>query len=350
MRDLKNKLTSGKNTKNIQRRKSKSFGYQVLGFGAGGGKEILSVEYLVVAGGGGANPTIYTGMAAGAGGFRTSVASATSGGGASAEPPFEAEYATAYTVTVGAGGPAQSTIGLSYTQQGATGKGVSSVFATVTSIGGGAGTYYSDDINPPSDPTPGVNMNDGGSGASGPDLGPPNPPATTGQGTTGQGFPGGFNVVAGSGGGGGAGQIGLNGSFTPGGPVSAGDGGDGIQSAINGSATYYAGGGGGGLWSYGNPGPAQGGGIGGLGGGGNGASAYTPTVAQAGGTNTGGGGGGSSGAPVAPYLGKAGGSGIVVVRYADTVPDASATNGTKTTTPGYKVYTFTQSGSITFNK
>jgi len=37
MRDLKNKLTTGKNTRNIQRRKGKSFGYQVLGFGAGGG-------------------------------------------------------------------------------------------------------------------------------------------------------------------------------------------------------------------------------------------------------------------------------------------------------------------------
>ena len=37
MRDIKNKLTSGKNTKNIQTRKGKSFGYQVLGFGAGGG-------------------------------------------------------------------------------------------------------------------------------------------------------------------------------------------------------------------------------------------------------------------------------------------------------------------------
>ena len=36
MRDLKNKLTSSKNTKNIQSRKGKSFGYQVLGFGAGG--------------------------------------------------------------------------------------------------------------------------------------------------------------------------------------------------------------------------------------------------------------------------------------------------------------------------
>ena len=35
MRDLKNKLTSGKNTNNIKNRKGKSFGYQVLGFGSG---------------------------------------------------------------------------------------------------------------------------------------------------------------------------------------------------------------------------------------------------------------------------------------------------------------------------
>ena len=47
MRDLKNKLTSSKNTKNIQKRKGKSFGYQVLGFGAGG-----SVAAFVTATGG----------------------------------------------------------------------------------------------------------------------------------------------------------------------------------------------------------------------------------------------------------------------------------------------------------
>ena len=54
MRDLKNKLTSNKNTKNIQNRKGKSFGYQVLGFGAGGsgGLEPGTAEFLVIAGGG----------------------------------------------------------------------------------------------------------------------------------------------------------------------------------------------------------------------------------------------------------------------------------------------------------
>ena len=43
MRDIKNKLTSSKNTKNIQTRKGKSFGYQVLGFGAGGGADTFIV-------------------------------------------------------------------------------------------------------------------------------------------------------------------------------------------------------------------------------------------------------------------------------------------------------------------
>ena len=36
MKDIKNNLTSGKNSSNIQPRKGKSFGYQVLGFGSGG--------------------------------------------------------------------------------------------------------------------------------------------------------------------------------------------------------------------------------------------------------------------------------------------------------------------------
>ena len=54
MRDLKNKLTSSKNTKNIKNRRGKSFGYQVLGFGSGGGARApYEIDWLVVAGGGG---------------------------------------------------------------------------------------------------------------------------------------------------------------------------------------------------------------------------------------------------------------------------------------------------------
>jgi hypothetical protein len=42
MRDIKNKLTSGKNTKNTRGRKGKSFGYQILGFGGGAPSPIFT--------------------------------------------------------------------------------------------------------------------------------------------------------------------------------------------------------------------------------------------------------------------------------------------------------------------
>ena len=42
MRDLKNKLTPGKSSTYIQSRRYKSFGYQVLGFGAGGSADPIS--------------------------------------------------------------------------------------------------------------------------------------------------------------------------------------------------------------------------------------------------------------------------------------------------------------------
>ncbi len=45
-----------------------------------------------------------------------------------------------------------------------------------------------------------------------------------------------------------------------------------------------------------------------------------------------------------------GGSGIVIIRYADTFPAATATTGSPTITVagGYRVYKFTGTGSITF--
>jgi hypothetical protein len=48
--------------------------------------------------------------------------------------------------------------------------------------------------------------------------------------------------------------------------------------------------------------------------------------------------------------GSAGGSGIVIIRYSDTLPAAVSTTGSPTvaTTGGYRIYTFTASGSITF--
>jgi hypothetical protein len=78
--------------------------------------------------------------------------------------------------------------------------------------------------------------------------------------------------------------------------------------------------------------------------------------AVAGTANTGGGGGGAF---ANTYSGGAsGGSGIVIIRYADTLPNLSAITGvTKTgggltpttTTGGFKIYEFTAgTGSVTF--
>ena len=119
-----------------------SFGYKVLGFGAGGagpafgitatgGTETLDgafkvhtftangnfivaalgtdvtfgskVEYLVVAGGAGGGMSGHGG-GGGAGGYRCSVPGESSGGGASAESTLTVVGNTPYTITVGAGG------------------------------------------------------------------------------------------------------------------------------------------------------------------------------------------------------------------------------------------------------
>jgi hypothetical protein len=71
-----------------------------------------------------------------------------------------------------------------------------------------------------------------------------------------------------------------------------------------------------------------------------------PTAATA---NLGGGGGGS-GINVGAFVpGGAGGSGVVIIRYADTYAAATSTTGSPTITVagGYRVYTWTASGSIT---
>ncbi len=171
MRDLKNKLTTGKNTRNIQQRKAKSFGYQVLGFGAGGGGAAFIcatggttstcgdykihtftspgtfcvskvaacaaenvVSYIVVAGGGGGGRA----GGGGAGGFREFknscdpyTASPLNGnpGGTSVTV-----CAQGYPITVGAGGG-----GATPNQPGQGPNGNNSVFSSVTSTAGGGG-------------------------------------------------------------------------------------------------------------------------------------------------------------------------------------------------------------------
>ena len=163
MRDIEKKLTSSKNSTNIQPRKTKSFGYQVLGFGAGGsvsynvatGGTITTdgdfkvhkftgpgtfeitelgsageVDYMIVAGGGGAG--YGGGSMAGAGGYRAS------GYGPS---PLQASSApvavTTYPIVIGAGGAGR--IGLPYT---AGDQGSSSSGFSLTAAGGGGGGAF----------------------------------------------------------------------------------------------------------------------------------------------------------------------------------------------------------------
>ena len=272
MRDLKNKLTPGKNTKNITRRKSKSFGYQVLGFGSGAPKVPLftsatggaistcgdykihtftgggcfvvtagngptvtgggpnKVDYLVVAGGGSGGGD--RGGGGGAGGVRSSFPNAcghlviTTG---------------TFPITVGSGGAGvgDNSVGT---------KGGDSVFSNITATGGGRGG------SSPSASSPGGAGGSGG-GGSGPggNAGPGNNPPTSDPATPSQGNNGGSNpaplpgLQQGGGGGGGSGNAGGNG-----GPGNGGNGGNGTQFPTGiaipslGESRTFAGGGGGG--------------------------------------------------------------------------------------------------------
>lgn len=230
----------------------------------------LTCDYLVIAGGGSGFYGYLGG--GGAGGLRSTVG--TTGGGGTLESALSLT-AQNYTVTVGAGGTAGNA-------------GSNSIFATITSIGGGG-------ANP--------GTKNGGSGAGG---GAQTISPTAGTGTANQGYAGGDGnpTNSASAGGGGAGQAGSAGSGSTG-----GTGGNGVAISAFATATgtgvsnYYAGGGGGGGDSTRGQAGLGGGGIGGATGG---------TNAGAGVANTGGGGGST-------YTGAGygnGGSGLVVIRYA----------------------------------
>lgn len=237
----------------------------------------LSVEYLVIAGGGsssrGANATGTGG--GGAGGYRSNVSGQSSGGGGSAESSMSLSSGSK-TVTIGAGGAPQSS------------NGADSVFDTITSIGGGRGG--------------GFNVTSVGSGGSG--GGGAYQSGSYGSGTTGQGYRGGNHTTGGGGGGGGASEVGDDSNSNGRG----GDGGDGVSSNINGSSVTRAGGGGGGAHpGYTGYATNSNGGSGGGGyGGGN-------SSGGSGSGNTGGGAGGTIGN--GSQGGNSGGSGIVIIRY-----------------------------------
>jgi hypothetical protein len=247
-----------------------------------------SVDYLVVAGGGGSFGNDRVAGGAGAGGYRESKAT---GAPWTASPLATSTSlpvsATAYPITVGGGGSGAANPGAS---------GGDSIFSTITSAGGGGAGYYSS--------TTGGSGGGGGSGGATPGAAGNTPPVSPPQGNPGgNGFTAFYNPTSGAGGGG-ATSAGSNGSNP-----AAGPGGNGATTSISGSPVTYAGGGGGG-------GQNSSGGTGGPGGGGNGAG---NGIGSPGTTNTGGGGGGNGGTGPEgggrPGAGGNGGSGIVVIRY-----------------------------------
>ena len=259
----------------------------------------LSVEYLVIAGGGSGGQGL--GSGGGAGGFRSNVVGQVSGGGASAEPSLTVQALTNYTVTVGAGGPGTVTQNVNGVQ------GSNSVFSSITSIGGGGGSG-----------TGAGGGNGGSGGGANANLG------AAGLGTAGQGFNG-FRFTTGgggfnNGGGGGAGAA-----------ATSGAGGSGASSNITGSAVLRGGGGGG----YNNSAAGSGGGGRGGTGGNSGNATITSGVA-----NTGGGGGGNHSANA--WSGT-GGSGVVILRYPNThtITLGAGLSGSTATVDGNRVTTIT---------
>ncbi len=266
----------------------------------------VSVDYLVVAGGGAGtgNTNANSGGGGGAGGFRESSGAAS--GCYSASPlgacvsalPISVQ---GYPITVGGGGAgATNTIGSS---------GSNSVFSTKTSTGGGRG---GGPIPVGPDAGAGVPGGSGGGGGAGNSAGGPGgsgntPPTSPPQGNNGgAGNTPPVSPDHQSGGGGGAGGVGGNGTSPK-----AGDGGVGVPTQITGSAVSYAGGGGGTGLTPGREGGASPCGTGGAG------IIGSPFTGGAGTTNRGGGGGaaeGYTGSPN-PATGGSGGSGIVIIRY-----------------------------------
>ena len=239
-----------------------------------------TVDYMVVAGGGGSGATY--GAAGGAGGFREGY----NPGSYTASPLATTSLpvtATGYPIVVGGGGAAGPP-GVANTGT----NGANSSFSTITSTGGGGGSGGYPCA---------TNALPGGSGGGAGGY----PSTTGGTGNTppvspSQGFPGGSNTgLSQQAGGGGATAAALNTVFPSPNPVARGSvGGAGATTSINGSSTAFAGGGGG---------VENGGGIGG---GGNGVCNPAAPTGTPGTINTGGGAGSE---------GNTGGSGIVIIRY-----------------------------------
>ena len=232
---------------------------------------ILSVEYLVVAGGGAGAGRDGTGAGGGggAGGYRVGTGFAVS--------------ADTHAITVGDGGTGAAS--------GAADDGDDSIFSSITSTGGGGGGHYNS--NPGRAGGSGGGSGGGSSGAAGAGNTPSTSPSQGNSGSTGyQTAPYGP-----AGGGGGSGGAGVTTTSSQGGGGGAGTANDIIETGVN--VIYAAGGGGASLGVGGSSG------IGGVGANGN------TTAPGNGVANTGSGGGGSI---ESTFSGGNGGKGIVVIR------------------------------------
>jgi hypothetical protein len=290
--------------------------------------DLITVEMLLVGGGGG-------GGSAGGG-----------AGGYNYQSTFIFKKNVTYTVIVGNGGAGMQGAFTASSPNGERG-GDTSITSTGFSLyayggGWGIGGYFD-----PKRPGSGASGGGGVSSSATDHLG--------GEPITGQGNAGGDANISGTAlagaGGGGAGAVGGNSVSA----TVAGSGGIGLQNSITGTATYYCGGGGGGssgAGTAGNGGAGGGGGgsstAGGTGGS-NGGQNGTNTVGGNGGTNSGGGGGGMKVSTTGTNAGN-GGSGIAVIKY-PTGYAAATTTGTVTYSilSGFRIYTFTGSGTIKFN-
>ena len=270
-----------------------------------------TVQVLVVAGGGGSGYDW-----CGGGG----------GGGMLYDRSYPVSAGAGVGITVGSGGVR----GGGSSQPG--GNGGNSIFGAITSTGGGGSGCWNNVVAQPG--------GSGGGGGNG-DLEGSRGRIREGDGTTGQGFPGGSGVrfnaqtdnTHSGGGGGGAGGRGQDSSDSRQSEQDSQAGGPGAATSILGPTLYFGGGGGGGC----HLGAGQVGGAGGVGGGGGGgiyhggpyrpgdpyfgrggrqslndgqqsAAYFTRADGGAGGANSGGGAGGGQ-------FGNAGGSGVVIVRY-----------------------------------
>lgn len=283
----------------------------------------LPIEYLVLAGGG-----------AGAPGNSGNIGNGGGGAGGLLNSTENLNFGTAYTFTVGAGatGPAAGlgNVGSNGSNSVISGTGLT----TITALGGGSSKAYV---------AGSFSSNSGGCGGGGtynniaPGTGTAGPPR--------QGYDGAAGINSGNYAGGGGGGTGANGVAG----ASGGTGGAGSSKTIMGSAVTYGGGGGGGVLAL----PVGAGGSGGGGAGGNNVAGVAGTA------NLGGGGGGSGGSTA---TGANGGSGVVIVAYLNTYPNATAASAGLTIngsagniTPdtssraGYKIYRITAgTGTITW--